>query len=78
MTRDDLMAYADRVMMESPAHGIGMHAVLAGAFDEALCGPRGSVWESSYCEGARDALDLLDEGEPVGRVAHGQSVGGGN
>jgi hypothetical protein len=56
MTRDDLMAYADRVTAESPAHGIGMHAV--------------------YCEGARDALQLLDESEPVGRIAHGQSVGG--
>jgi hypothetical protein len=76
MTRDDLMAYADRVTAESPAHGIGMHAVLAGAFDESRCAPQGHVDESSYCEGARDALQLLDESEPVGRIAHGQSVGG--
>jgi hypothetical protein len=76
MTRDELIAYADRVMAESPAHGIGMHAVLGGWFDEATCGPAGTIWETDVCEGGRDALALLDEGEPVGRVAHGQSVGG--
>jgi hypothetical protein len=74
MTTDELLAYADRVVAESPMHGYGMYTVAMGAFDESTCGPAGSVWESDFCEGARDALQLLDEVEPVGRV--GQSVGG--
>lgn len=56
--------------------GMAALAVLAGSFDEAACAPPGSADESDDCECAREAMQRMEQPEPVGRVAHGTTVGG--
>jgi hypothetical protein len=51
-----------------------MIAILLGDFDESASYDAGHVDESDYCEGARDARQLLADRPAARRLAHGSSV----
>jgi hypothetical protein len=79
MTRTELYNWAMSQMREAARMrdvATGMLEVAAGTFDEAACAPSGSVDESDRCEGGREALQRMEPEMPVGRMAHGITVGG--
>ena len=79
MTIDEVRAWAANHIMlgkEPVAFYFGVLDATRGEFDESQCEPAGFAGKTEYCAGGREALLRLEQPEPVGRVAHGTTVGG--
>ena len=78
MTRDELKAWAMTHIKaktdEEAAFYVGVFHAGLGTFDESRCGEAGWIGESEYCAGGREGLLRLEQGEPAGRLGHGDIV----